>query len=1075
LATHHQRFIVHFVRGAVLSAALMGCGGQPGAVDSGIGSTETDVTPPRLLAKFPEDAQSAVPIDTRIALTFSEPLNVTRAFLYEPYITLYQAIEGSLVVVQKRSTWDADSNTLFVTPTTLLDPNRQYTVKVDDGLIDNSTSPNHLDTGTVEHSIIWRFTTGSTFDGQKPEWYGGKFVRAVAENYDIVTVCWWNNEPAQTIVGCGDKNTDYQDLNALPPAAFDQPNYDSNGLVYTVQYKRRVDAGFTLKKSAPGAHRVTLTGLTASTEYHIRVMVSDMAGNQADVILEATPVVMPSAGRLYVANQVANALSVMSDAGQAAGNKSAIVVTANETRLVAPTGIAVDRLQSDPTAVDPDGYVYVAEAAMNRIMAYKLRSPVGSEVVEFGQYSVGHNMAPAWTIEGTLTSTDLTELCGPGTLRLERRVDAATGSIKKMLYVVNSLALPVGASRPACIPNKILAFDVTRPPQGTNQPPTYRIERPGSFFSPIALDVNESAKLLFVANRDDLYGVGNNAGATIDVYRFQDYLESLDQIPHRTFWAGAATSCTVSASEPAGRICGPTALAYDADSDRLYVVNRGKSNILIFQDVSSQTTAGLQTPVVVQGADTGLDAARPVGIFLDPTTRRMYVTTDSGQSVLIFDADELAVGGNVLPRRVIKGTKTLLGQPAKDPNAQSRGPYAVTVVRNAAGIDEAYAATPGLFGAAGVAPVPSVTVFNVTAGDPLPSPTHHLSDRITNTAPDRVVVNPLLGASAVALDPDAQRLYVASFHANMIAVYDDPLAFASGQQSPDRIIAGPSTRLDHPVALLFRPTALGRPKSLYVVNQSSHAVAIFEEGEGTLALPLLGGDRAPTRYLGPPDGADPFSLTANLTQMVFPTGVAIDPDHDVLYVSNRDAEEFQDLVGRRIVAFQAASTIAGNVAPTWKIEGDRIPSASQIGFVPNTDKTTLKRPAGLWLIPDPDPGDAEADDRLVVANRDGVSVLVFRGVHALVAAAAATPAAPPEDNLAPTWSMRDPLMPAPFGLAFEGIGHTLYVSDLIGRILAFDLDDLVLGTAVPVLTPRVIQGISTGLAAPLGLALDPLN
>jgi hypothetical protein len=104
--------------------------------------------------------------------------------------------------------------------------------------------------------------------------------------------------------------------------------------------------------------------------------------------------------------------------------------------------------------------------------------------------------------------------------------------------------------------------------------------------------------------------------------------------------------------------------------------------------------------------------------------------------------------------------------------------------------------------------------------------------------------------------------------------------------------------------------------------------------------------------------------------------------------------------------------------------------------------------------------------------------LVFRGVGALVDAAATTvplPAEPPKVNLAPTWTIKDPFLQEPFGLAFEGIGQMLYVSDLSSRLLAFDLDDLVLGTAEPDLTPRVVQGISTGLAAPLGLALDPLN
>ncbi|HET8760436.1 MAG TPA: hypothetical protein VFN94_05175, partial [Nitrospiria bacterium] len=858
-------------------------------------------------------------------------------------------------------------------------------------------------------------------------------------------------------------------------AAIDPPSNTPGGLIYTVQYKRRVDAGFSSMPSGIGGKSVTLTGLVASTEYQIRLVVSDQSANQADVVLEAAPTFTPSAGRLYVANKVYNAVGVFSDVGQASGNKPGGLVTADQTGLVAPTGIAVDRDPADPTQLDPDGYVYVAEAAANRIAAYKLCPTGNCQALQLGQFSIGHNVAPAWTIEGDLASTDLTELCGPATLRLERRADG-----RKVLYAANSLVLPVGSSSPACVPNKIVAFDVTRPPQGTNQPPMTRIERPRSFFSPLAFTLNEQAKLLFVANRDDLNGVGNNAGSTIDVYSYAMYMESADQTPHRTFWGSADNPCVAPASEPGDHLCGPTALAYDALYDRLYVINRGKSDLLVFSDVSSPLTVGRQVPAVVQGANTGLDGARPVGIFLDSVTRRVYVTTDTGQSVVIFDADELAVGGNVPPRRVIKGTKTLLGQPTKDSTNQSSGPFAVTVVGT-----EAFVVTPGIYpSGTGLTPLPSMTVFNVSDGaDPTVLATDPLSARTTNTVPSRALVDPMLGASAVALDPQSGRLYVAGFDANMILVFDDPQSFATGQIAPDRILAGPSTRLDHPVALLFRRQDASANGSLYVVNQSSHSVSVFLEGDGA-AAPLLAGDRAPARYIGPPDGTDPFSVTANVPQMVFPTGLTIDPGvaadltDDILYVSNRDAESFQDLVGRRIVAFQDANTVNGAVAPTWKVEGDRPPT----GSAKATDKTTLKRPAGLWMIPDPLPNDGTPDDRLVVANRDGKSVLIFRGLRALVAQAAANPGAPPEDNRAPAWTIKHFKLVAPFGVVFEQASRQLYVSDIAGRILAFDLTDLDtdladldIDTPEPALTPRVVEGASTGLAAPLGLALDPQN
>jgi DNA-binding beta-propeller fold protein YncE len=1044
----------------LLSLAVAGCGGgQPGA-ESAAGGDTTDVTPPTVIAKFPNDQQTSVPLNTVIAVTFSEAMNVRRLDLLKAQIGVFQAKNGLLEAVQTNPlVWEARSNTLFITPTTLLAANTHFTVTIYGGFIDPAGNP--LDTGTPDGVVSWRFTTGDTFDDQKPVWNPNRTVRAVADRYDTIAVCWWNNDPPTAVTTCDGAPTS--------PAAYDPPTNESNGLIFTVQYKRNVDAGFTSVPSGLAAQRITLTNLVASSDYEIQLLVSDVAANQADEVIVADPVRTLPAGRLYVANQVARSLSVLPDVAQGQGDRIAAVVTTGETQLVAPTGIAVDQ---------DAGLVYVADPLANMIAAYKLNdeTTVGGQTVafEFGEYGIGHNLKPEWTIQGTLTSTDITKLCGPSTLRLELRSDG-----RKVLYVANSLALPT-VFAPVCLPQNILAFDITQAPQGPNQPPMATLE-PGTFRGPLGFAVDErnpQNKLLYVANRDD-FSPGDRTGWSIQVFGFGENLEDLDSAPHRTFWGTNDGRCLTPESEPSTRICGPMALAYDAADDRLFVVNREKSNILVFPTVSA--ASGQQTPLVVEGDKTGLDGARPTGIFLDPLKDRVYITTDAGQSVLIFDKSTLVTGGNVAPRRVIKGTKTLLGQPALSP-AQSHGPFGVAVVRNdVLNADEAYVVTPGVFDAqSGLTPVPTIAVFNVSQGDPVVAPTAPLSARITNTPPSRVLVNPLLGPTGMALNPDTQRLYVASFYSNMILVYDDADQFTTGLKTPNRIIAGPATLLDHPVALLFRRENASDPGSLYVVNQSSHSVAVFEEGEGTALSPLLTGDVPPVRYLGPPDGTNPFS-SDNLTGMVFPTGLAIDPDpdHDILYVSNRDAVSFQDSKGRRIVAFENASSIGpfdsafgigadNNRVPTWKIEGDPPPTCATCGRV--TDKTTLWRPAGLLLIPDPDTNDTVADDRLVVANRNNNTVLIFRGLSALVGAAQTNP---PDDNQAPTWTIANSSLTSPFGLAYNALTKDLYVSDAASRVLAFSLSSLALGTPVPSLQPRVIQGSSTGLLTPLGLALDP--
>lgn len=1071
MATLPKRLAYYLSIGFLAGALATGCGGQGDGTDQSTGgSTGPDTTDPRVVATSPSDGQVSVPLDAKIVIQFSEPLAMPYQVFVDPYVFVYEAIEGSLVLVQKTSTWEASSNTLVMSPSTFLHADTQYTVYVSDGIMDPSS--NHLDTESDESFVIWRFTTGDTVDQESPVWNSNATLRAVADRYDTVTVCWWNDEQPGAVVGC-----DPTALASAAPAAHDPPTGDSAGLIYTVQYRRQVDAGYTEKKSGVGDNKVTLTGLRASTEYEIRLTVSDQSANKAEVVLETDRVQTLPAGRLYVAAHAYNGVTALSDVAQASGGAPGTVVTPDQTDLLAPSGIAVDP--------DPNGYVYVAEPAANRIAAYKRRPTVGGQTVELGQYGQGstvqpgHNVAPDWVIAGTVTPTDVTGLCGPSTLRFEQRANG-----QKILYAANSMVFSTGVT--TCLPRAIVGFDVTARPQSPNKQPVTTIERPWNFMSPVAFTVDEQHNLLYVANRD-ANTVFDNGGGAIDVYAFTPPLTgaSLDAAPRRSFWSGAGGAC--SAGSPASRICGPTALSYDAVYDRLYVVNREKNNLLVFHDVSLAT--GAQTPSVVQGANTGLDGARPVGMFIESSTRRVYVTTDISQSVLIFDADALSVGGDVAPLRVIKGTKALLGQPANVSSAQSRGPFAVTVVRNASSIDEAYVATPGAFSIAGLPPLPTITVFEVWPPlnrDPVVLPNDPLSKRTTNTPPARVLVNPGLGASGVALDRDTQRLYVASFHANMILVYNDPLAFVSGRRLPDRIIGGPSTLLDHPVSIEFRRQNPGHLGSLYVVNQSSHSVAVFEEGDGSEATPFLAGNVSPSRYLGPPDGANPFSRTVNLTQMAFPAGLAIDPDDDILYVSNRDAESAQDAQGRRIVAFQNASTIGpysavagigteNNIAPTWKIEGVRPPVGSTTG----TDKTTLKRPAGLLVIPDPDPDDADPDDRLVVANRDGNSVLIFRGVSALVADAAENPTTPPDDipslNLAPTWTIKYPTVIAPFGLAFDHTNTDLYVSDVSGWVNIFSLLSLSSSNAAPSITPRVIFGSTTGLVLPFGMALDPQN
>lgn len=1011
-----------------------GCGGTTGQTSGGGGDTAADTTPPTIVSKFPAENQVNVPRNTQLSITFSEALDPATVTLNTVLLT-----QGGAGDVQRSLQWEAATKTLFVRPVTLLGSTTddyQYRVELTEGVKDLA--------GNRLQAAQWYFTTGSLIDFEAPRWRCSAQVTAVPLRFDRVEVSW----ASQVLARCSPGESV-----ATSPAT--DNGTPSDRLTYLVEYKRVTDALFSSSPPVTGASSITITGLRANTEYQFQVNVADLAGNTAEFLSPAEPSKTPPAGGLYVANVLGHTLSGLADIGQASGDQPAAVVSADQTELDGPVSVYVDAA---------DDVVYVANIRSNSVAAYALSytEPDGTSS-KLGQYPIRNNQAPLWTIRGDRSANDVTELSGPTWLWLDTKIDNATGRTRKLLYVANTIP---ARGRTGLIGNSIEVFDITHRPSDPNSPPIGVIKS-GAFRAPIAFAVDPVNKLLYVANRDHT-AYGDNLGGQIVVFPFPNELLDLtnnsDNTPVRTFWGQGTTGGPCVVTDPSGGLCGPSGLALDSTGQTLYVVNRTRNNLLIFSNVEQATTQGEQVPLVVEGPQSGLENARPTSLCLerdDVNGDRLYVTTDREQSLVIFKVADLANGGDVRPVRIIKGSRTMLGQPAKDPTQQSVGPYGVTVVNH-----EAYVVTPGFFQQA-LIPIPSLSVFDVSLGRDPPSGSPSV---VTATPPARLVVNPLLGASGVALDRQSNRLYVASFHANMILVYEGADTLGSGQRHPDRVIAGPNTKLDHPVSLVFRPATTSRAAALYVVNQSSHSILVFGgEPLGTVGGDVadLSGDVPYSRFLGPSESMDPFSIF-NYTELVYPAGIAIDENRDLLYVSNRDAAAAQDLEGRRILAFTNASTIgatpgerdadanAGNVAPALKIEGD--PPPPRFGSV--TDRTTLKRPSALFVDPDL--------DRLFVANRQGQSILVFDGISRKVQEASL------DHNLAPTWTIRHGALTNPAGLALNLGLNELYVADaLSSTILAFDVGSLDPAVPLPALTPRVIGGGSTGLAAPIGIALDP--
>jgi hypothetical protein len=1070
---------------AALATLVAACGGAPGGPGgSSTGTQPADTTPPTVVSKLPNNDQVNVDLKSAIVVTFSEALNP--ATVTSVNVLLRRAGAGD---VQREVTWDPLSNTVYIQKpatvvSTFLEPETQYTVTLTRGLKDKAGNE-------LAQAEEWSFTTGSTIDYEPPVWRCSAVVTAAPLRFDTVEVSWGGRD--LTLCEPGSTEAETPATDNVTPAA---------NLVYIVSYKLTSETGFSTATSLPGATLLEVAGLSPKQAYEFKVQARDLADWVSDFRSLDGSITMPPAGRLYAANFLANAVSSIPDVGGVNGDQAGTqVFSADETGLATPTGVAVnaagvtlkcDLASCDPPAGPAPSMLYVSSYSANSITAYENPETLG-------EYPNRINAKPAWTLRGVETS-----LAQPAALWVDTETrteaDGSKTIVKELLYVANmrGMSRVLGVEQPV---GNILAFDVTRTvsnrtgapqdPAG-NSPPRGKIKSAG-FSTPMSFVVDKTRNRLYVANRDKYYdrttGAGDQQGNVIRMFMIPDSggLESLmdDLVPEPYPIQGLCST------KPECALLGPTSITLDEANDRLYVANRGQNNLVVIENAS--LADGPHTTRVIEGASAGLVINHPVSsaynaypntVWFDPTTKRLFATTRNAQSVLIFNVSDTVMNTmpivegtlDLAPARIIRGSRTGLGQPTAQVAQQSAGPFGLTVVTDAlAGTSTAYVASYGLH---------AIPIFDVSPAKDVPT-----ADPPTpvNTPPIRLLMTPMQGLTGAALDRENDRLYVAVFHSNLILVYDKASTLTGSHLLPDRIIGGPDTRLDHPVHLVFSPVTAARTAALFVANQSGHSVLVFggepRPSETARGAGDLNGNVAPSRVIGPPDATDPFAPDdplssrctdpvtppqgVNCTELAFPTGIALDEASNVLYVSNRDAASFEDFAGRKILAFTNVFGVSGNVRPTWKIEGDPPPPPSYSGISNPTDKTTLQRPAALFYDP--------ALDRLYVANRGRRSVLVFAGISSTVL----TPPLPEDHNVPPTWTLANANLYAPTGFSgYVPSGGSalseLYVADAaISAILVFRVDALDPTKPTPALTPRIIAGMSTGLLQPFGLALDP--
>src|SRR5262249_9531438 len=155
-------------------------------------------------------------------------------------------------------------------------------------------------------------------------------------------------------------------------------------------------------------------------------------------------------------------------------------------------------------------------------------------------------------------------------------------------------------------------------------------------------------------------------------------------------------------------------------------------------------------------------------------------------------------------------------------------------------------------------------------------------------------------------------------HDNAIVVYNKG---AKGVEAPLRVIQGDDTGLADPHGMALDP----KRGLLFVANHGSTHQVREKPGRkrGTPGFPLDREDAVPgSGKIGPPSitiyekdakgNASPLrTIQGPLTQMNWPTGIAIDEDRNELYVANDG--------GNSILVFDASAQ--GNAAPIRVIKG----------------------------------------------------------------------------------------------------------------------------------------------------------
>jgi DNA-binding beta-propeller fold protein YncE len=377
---------------------------------------------------------------------------------------------------------------------------------------------------------------------------------------------------------------------------------------------------------------------------------------------------------------------------------------------------------------------------------------------------------------------------------------------------------------------------------------------------------------------------------------------------------------------PADILSTPTAPFVNMADDRLFLINRGNNSIYIYDNASGRSGA-LEPDRKIAGSATSL--LFPSGFSGDGTdiTGALLVDTSRGKETLFVgqpkDPFSTAQGallifsreGNIAPSRVWSGG-----------GASLAGPSAMAVDG-----ETLYVANQGN--------------PNITADDSI-SVFSTASQIEGNTISPQSVTNGLNHPAGLAVDPVQDQLYVANGGAdcsnpatpcNAILVFNT--ANLGSGSSPQRTLSSPALNAPRGLAL-----DVGR-KILYVANSEAQSVLIFKN------VDTLSGTVEPD---------------IELIGFENPIAVAIDPDHDLLYVLDEETKE--------IVVIEAASSESVTVTERV-ITGDFMTTPSSLFLDPQNDLLYVADQGAnmIYIFTGASSAEGEADHTTLAGNITGLN------------------------------------------------------------------------------------------------------